>query len=544
MKRIVSIIVSCVLVVSTVVFNISVEAVTNPFNCNFVTGAIQETIVPISDNDTSGLPAISGTLPSTVDLSESDYFPCVRSQDSMLSCTAWATTYYQFGYQVAAMNSWNAKEDATKQFSPKWTYNLENNGNNRGISFSEAYYVLSNHGAVRYSEFTPGTHTNYKEYTEWYLNKEDMKKALQYRVSDYKYLSFSNSSAKTPIISPNSVSLSVMKSLLNSGNILTFSTDMGEWDYEVLANQYDSALDGEYVCIKQFDANKRWDGHAMAIVGYDDNISYDLNGDGIIQKYEKGALKIVNSWGENYGNDGFMWVMYDALNTVSNTNVQNVENRKALMDDYAYYVITVDSYPLDLFVEISINNVNRNQVLVQLGNSNESISYPEKSINNFLKFEGGEFNLSGLEGNPPIATLVFDYGELCETNSVRKNYYVSIQDCKNGQETMINSIHLIDNTGKIVVSDEINNSIDASSYVKKYKIGMVGDINNDARIDNLDVSLLQSYINNVYNLSDEETSVSDTNGDGNIDIKDVSELSKYIAGRYENLHNGHFAFIN
>ena len=53
MKRIVSIIVSCVLVVSTVVFNISVEAVTNPFNCNFVTGAIQETIVPISDNDTS-----------------------------------------------------------------------------------------------------------------------------------------------------------------------------------------------------------------------------------------------------------------------------------------------------------------------------------------------------------------------------------------------------------------------------------------------------------------------------------------------------------
>lgn len=109
---------------------------------------------------------------------------------------------------------------------------------------------------------------------------------------------------------------------------------------------------------------------------------------------------------------------------------------------------------------------------------------------------------------------------------------------------MINSIHLIDNTGKIVVSDEINNSIDASSYVKKYKIGMVGDINNDARIDNLDVSLLQSYINNVYNLSDEETSVSDTNGDGNIDIKDVSELSKYIAGRYENLHNGHFAFIN
>ena len=53
-----------------------------------------------------------------------------------------------------------------------------------------------------------------------------------------------------------------------------------------------------------------------------------LNEDGIIQNYEKGAFKIVNSWGERYGNDGYMWVMYDALNRVSNATNQNVPNRE------------------------------------------------------------------------------------------------------------------------------------------------------------------------------------------------------------------------
>lgn len=35
--------------------------------------------------------------------------------------------------------------------------------------------------------------------------------------------------------------------------------------------------------------------HRMTIVGYDDDIWVDINGDGKIQEAEKGAFKIVNS---------------------------------------------------------------------------------------------------------------------------------------------------------------------------------------------------------------------------------------------------------
>lgn len=324
---------------------VSAKAATNPFNLNYAMGAIKDTQTPVLDENSENAPSGAVLLPSSVDLSLSESFPSVGNQGSVGSCTAWASTYYQFGYQVASMNSWDAKNDPTKQFSPKWTYNLCNNGINKGSLYATIYSVLANQGAVRYSEFAPSGVATRAEYGTWYLDTEGMKRALQYRISDYEHLCFADVEASTPITNSKSACLNVMKSLLNSGNVLTFQTDFGEWDYMKLSSQYNSALNGQYVCIKHYDPDDKWSGHAMAIVGYDDNISYDLNEDGIIQNYEKGAFKIVNSWGERYGNNGYMWVMYDALNRVSNATNQNVPNREPIFDDYAYNIITVEEYP-------------------------------------------------------------------------------------------------------------------------------------------------------------------------------------------------------
>ena len=43
-------------------------------------------------------------LPNSVDLSDDIYFPPVGNQNNTGSCVSWATTYYQFTYQVARMN--------------------------------------------------------------------------------------------------------------------------------------------------------------------------------------------------------------------------------------------------------------------------------------------------------------------------------------------------------------------------------------------------------------------------------------------------------
>ena len=58
----------------------------------------------------------------------------------------------------------------------------------------------------------------------------------------------------------------------------------------------------------------------MAIVGYNDNIWTDINNNDKVDAGEMGALKIVNSWGTGYCNGGFVWVAYDALNSVTSVN--------------------------------------------------------------------------------------------------------------------------------------------------------------------------------------------------------------------------------
>lgn len=519
---------------------VSAKAATNPFNLNYAMGAIKDTQTPVLDENSENAPSGAVLLPSSVDLSLSESFPSVGNQGSVGSCTAWASTYYQFGYQVASMNSWDAKNDPTKQFSPKWTYNLCNNGINKGSLYATIYSVLANQGAVRYSEFAPSGVATRAEYGTWYLDTEGMKRALQYRISDYEHLCFADVEASTPITNSKSACLNVMKSLLNSGNVLTFQTDFGEWDYMKLSSQYNSALNGQYVCIKHYDPDVKWSGHAMAIVGYDDNISYDLNEDGIIQNYEKGAFKIVNSWGERYGNDGYMWVMYDALNRVSNATNQNVPNREPIFDDYAYNIITIEEYPLDLVAEVTISQSCRNQIKLKLGQSETDITTPQYTQNTLFNYSGGAYNYSGLSTTPMEATFAFDYGNLCNSEITRKNYYISINDLYSGNSTHIKNIKLIDSTGKTVTNDNVNDIFDRGTKLYSYRIGMVGDVNNDGYIDSRDITDLQSYLSGNIDFTSDDMLVADVNGDGEISVNDVLDIQYYVAGFTDSFANGHF----
>lgn len=526
---------------------INASAVINPFNLERATGGLPSSSTPTIDvNENLSSSSSPLALPDSVDLSESECFPEVGDQGIISSCTAWATTYYQFGYQVAAMNSWNAKNDPTKQFSPKWTYNLINEGKDEGSAITSAYRVLSSQGAVRYSEFTPNSFDeSISEFTEWYLDKDGMKQALQYRVSEYKHLSFARSTADTPIISSKSGCLTIMKSLLNSGKVLTFDTDITEWDYEKLTNQYDTSLNKQYVCIKQINVDDVDDWHAMTIVGYDDNITYDLNGDGVIQAYEKGAFKIVNSWGTDYCNDGFVWVMYDALNKVSNAENQNVSTRRPILKDYAYYFIDVQEYPLDLIAEVTLTQSYRNEIKVGLAQSDYDTTIGSDYTDTILRRAGGAFNFSGLGTIPMTTTFVFDYGSLCSSQIVRQNFYVKVTDFVEKNYTTINNIKLIDKTGKIVANDTVNDSIDniqAKAY--RYTIGMVGDVNNDAKIDTQDITDIQNYLAGGIEFSDEDILVADVDGSGGVDITDVMYLQYYIAGIYDTFENGHFVKLN
>ena len=81
-----------------------------------------------------------------------------------------------------------------------------------------------------------------------------------------------------------------MKDYLASGYAIYFAIDVDN-----LTTMQNSVWNGP------FDGSAPG-GHAMVIVGYDDNLAYTGG---------TGAFKVLNSWGTTWGANGFFWLTYN-----------------------------------------------------------------------------------------------------------------------------------------------------------------------------------------------------------------------------------------
>lgn len=86
-------------------------------------------------------------LPSSVDLSTSPCFPPISYQGAQGSCTAWASTYYQYTYEVNKLKG-VTNADNLVIYSPTWTYNLANRGVDNGSSYYNIYKILDHFGCL------------------------------------------------------------------------------------------------------------------------------------------------------------------------------------------------------------------------------------------------------------------------------------------------------------------------------------------------------------------------------------------------------------
>ena len=389
-------------------------------------------------------------LPDRVNLSTDKYFPPIRSQVGG-SCVAWATTYYQFTYQAARLNNWDAKHDDSKVFSPKYTWNFYNKGQDTGVHAEDCYKVLRDFGSLRWSEY-PHTSLTY----EWYQGASEsqtlsvLHNALTTRVSDYDYEDFADpqmASTTLPVISSNKDNkLTHMKELLNSGHVLNIYTYVYSFYTDFLDNnQANTSANGQKVCLYMRGNNGY---HSMSIVGYDDTIHYDLNQNGTIENYEKGAFLVANSWGTGYGNNGYIWVMYDALNKVSNVPELCFENRKPIFENNRYRYIEVKNYTPDMTVEVTVQQKNREDISISLGCS-DNIESSKTEYATFINGLSGSKGFDGMNSTYQSHIFVFDYNPVYEPNKV---YWIDIRDrsANNGANTTVQKIRWVNSNGTVV----------------------------------------------------------------------------------------------
>ena len=214
-------------------------------------------------------------LPRTVDLR--GFLPPVDNQGQIGSCAAWSTVYYAKTIQENQERGWGA-ENPAHQYSPLFTYNQITKGVNRGTAIVEHMILMEKLGAAPLSAF-PYPHD---------INIQPDEKALnaagKYMAASHKSLEEYDSETKTW-----SVDLQAVKMALAEGFPVVGGFQVYGNFYHYKGGIYDRA------------EGAASGGHAMCIVGYDDR---------------KGALLIVNSWGSDWGEDGFLWLDYDLFDSL------------------------------------------------------------------------------------------------------------------------------------------------------------------------------------------------------------------------------------
>lgn len=398
----------------------------------------QEVPVVAFGDELSVVPAdsapVAATLDTTisstsgsVDNSTLNAFPPIKNQGSQGSCGAFSSTYYQMTHMTALARGWNAKTggDST-HFSPKWTYNMMNGGGDNGTFIDDNLSMMRDHGCALWSDFPYTGLTS--DVLPWCLTASVWSNAISYRMNDFSTL--------TSLYTSNG--LAALKAVLDNGYVVTFDTyspwSYGGWVQGAVGNDpattNDNAFVGQQIC--KYVRAQDW-GHAMTIVGYNDNIWCDLNTNGVVDAGEKGALKIANSWG-TWANSGYAWFSYDALKTDSAVAGWNPSDKvygfgygDSAASCIAYVITARSSYNPRFLARFTINHAQRSMISLSVGRDTTSVTNsPSTSWTpTGLSYCGGTYAFNGTS-TACDGTFFLDLSSVVTDPSLLRRYFIGL----------------------------------------------------------------------------------------------------------------------
>ncbi|RLD51992.1 MAG: cysteine protease [Bacteroidetes bacterium] len=214
-------------------------------------------------------------IPSSFSLKK--YTPEPKSQGQHGTCVGWSTAYA--GMTILESVHKNRTDKATitsNTFSPGFIYKQIKSSSDTycqlGSSIADALNIMKTKGVCKYDDMTEVN-------CPAFISPTIFSKASEYKIKDYAKI-FSMFDSKEFKIHAVKKSISQKNPVIIGMNTpKSFYTAKGEW----LPTESSSLTYG---------------GHAMCIIAYDDD------------KYG-GAFEIMNSWGTQWGNNGYLWISYE-----------------------------------------------------------------------------------------------------------------------------------------------------------------------------------------------------------------------------------------
>ncbi|MEO9571642.1 MAG: C1 family peptidase [Polaribacter sp.] len=294
------------------------------------------------------------SMPSSFSLK--GYAPTPGNQGSQGSCVGWASAYGARTIANAIKNGWKYNTSKINQntFSPAFVYNqIRYNAKCEGAYIENAMKVMNNNGAAKLTDFPYDYKTCLKTPSNYVYSK-----AKNHKILNFERLAKWNN--------PYNLVSKVKKAISQKNPVV-----IGLFRFSSLKTDYNNV----------WIPSSGKSGHAMVVVGYDNNKS-------------GGAFEVMNSWGTRFGKNGFFWIKYEDFKRQVKT---------------AYVLVDKNSNNNDF------NNNNNN-------NNNNNITYSKL---------GGELTLKLSNGNSmPIkladgATRNFNIVKATKTTYKVNNTYTS-----------------------------------------------------------------------------------------------------------------------
>ena len=346
-------------------------------------------------------------------------------------------------------------------------------GSDNGSTAYTIYKVLKQTGCPTAKSF-PYDGVDFKG---WSTDEKVWREAMRYRLSNSQMLKDIGKTG-SEITSNDDTDLNVIKTALNNGDILKFSSYIYSWEYGNLKTNPNAPENAKYNNEKYVRLLSGYEGgHGMVIVGYNDNIWCDINNNDIIDSGEMGAFKIANSWGESYGNKGFMWIAYDALNQVSCVeNVEHIENRPPAISDI-YRIDVCDSYDgNDIYFKFTLNTADRTQFNVSFDADKNGSEYKSYFLSDATyNTSSNKYAFDGTQ-NACDATFVYPLNdldpEITAENFEQYNFRITIKDKnKDSVPLIVKNISLVnEHTNKeYKITANYPMSLDGSEFTSTVK---------------------------------------------------------------------------
>jgi Papain family cysteine protease len=230
--------------------------------------AKQNIYEPLADDNSKN------PLPESANLQK--YAPAVGDQGKQGSCVAWSSAY---GARTILESARSAENPNSLKFSPAFLYNQIGLDGCEGSYINRAMDFMTKRGSVPYEKFPYSDQDCSRQPDQQLLNE-----ASQFRMRGSNRLTVGDHT--------DQIDLRAIKENLSQGAPVVIGMMVGE--------SYMQPMMGQDVWnpTEEDKSMMGFGGHAQCVVGYDD------------AKYG-GAFLIMNSWGPQWGNNGFAWVRYN-----------------------------------------------------------------------------------------------------------------------------------------------------------------------------------------------------------------------------------------